>query len=49
VQIEIRPDPSEGERAAIEVALRELAAEVRPAAWWEAGLAENLGEPESER
>ncbi len=48
--LEISPEPSPGERAAIEAALRALAESngVGPGAWWEAGLAENLApEPES--
>jgi hypothetical protein len=44
VTLEIRPEPTPAERAAVEAALRELQEQSRtgPGAWWEAGLAENL-------
>jgi hypothetical protein len=44
VDLQIRPVPSEGERAAIEAALELLEGErgAGRAAWWEAGVRENL-------
>ena len=45
--LEISPEPSPAEWAAIEAALRALGEQngSGPGAWWQAGLAENL-EPE---
>ena len=42
--IEITPEPSPEERAAILAALEQVQAEERdgPGAWWQAGLRENL-------
>ena len=45
MSLEISPEPSAAERAAIEAALAQLAAEDERSgsgAWWRAGLAENL-------
>jgi hypothetical protein len=46
VDVEITPEPSREERAAIIVALRELAQDPRPAgcgsAWWADGVRDNL-------
>jgi hypothetical protein len=44
VSVEITPEPTPEERAAIVAALRQLRAEQErgPGAWWEAGLRENV-------
>lgn len=44
MELEITPEPTPEERAAIVAALEALAAEERrgPGAWWEAGLRENV-------
>jgi hypothetical protein len=43
-QLEITPEPTPEERAAIEVALEQWEAETRrgPGRWWEAGLRESV-------
>lgn len=43
-EIEITPEPSPEERAAIAAALEQLEADEagRPGAWWEAGLRESV-------
>ena len=49
--IEITPDPTREERAAILAALEQLRAEEErgPGAWWEAGLRDNvLDEPDED-
>ena len=43
MQLEIRPEPTQAERAAIEAALRALEADGGGrGAWWAAGVAESL-------
>ena len=46
MNLEITPEPSPEERAAIVAALEQLRAEAErgPGAWWETGLRENLEE-----
>jgi len=47
--VEIRPEPSPQERAAILAALERMLtgeAGVRPSPWWQEGMRENLGEGE---
>jgi hypothetical protein len=47
VKVEIRPEPSDGERAAIVTALERLLGDdsrVARSAWWEAGLREAVGD-----
>jgi hypothetical protein len=41
-QIEITPDPTPEERAAIRAALEQLEDDDDPGAWWRAGLRENV-------
>jgi len=45
--VEIEPDPSDENRAAVEAAVRAAAEAREPSrsGWWRAGLRENTGEP----
>ena len=49
MNVEITPEPTPEERAAIVAALEQLAAAeaCRPGAWWEAGLRESVEEDEA--
>jgi len=49
VNIEITPEPTPGERAAITAALEQMAADEAGGlgAWWEAGLRESVDEDEA--
>lgn len=48
MDVEISPEPTSEERAAIVAAVRQLleAEEADPGRWWEAGLRENLEDEE---
>ena len=50
MSLEITPEPTPEERAAIVAALEQLRAEEArgPGAWWEAGLRENLDEEDGD-
>lgn len=50
MKLEISPEPSAAERAAIEEALERLAGsqEPPPEEWWQAGLRENLAAEEDD-
>jgi hypothetical protein len=44
LELEITPEPSPGERAAVAAALAEATAIRRESAWWKAGLLDGVGD-----
>jgi hypothetical protein len=46
--IEITPEPTPEERAAIEAALEQAEADEAQSAWWEAGLRESVEDDEAQ-